>query len=105
MIKDLVKFFNMSVDSQEDKKPRIKTLFLFTVELFVCGFSFSYKELLEMIKKVFKCGKNKKINFSSELESKLSIYCYSCTIFSTFLNHFSEIFTKREPEWIDLWRK
>lgn len=89
MIKDLVRVFNQYIDSQDDNKAKIKTIFLFTVELFVCGFSFSYKELIDMIKKVFKSGKNKKSNFGFELESKLFIYCYSCTIFSTFLTHFS----------------
>jgi hypothetical protein len=62
---------------------------MFTVELFVCGFSFSYKEVIEMLKKVFKCGKNKKCTMLSELETKLFIYCYSCTIFSAVLINFS----------------
>lgn len=89
MIKDLVKSFNLLVESQEDNKAKIKALFLYTVELFVCGFSFSYKEILEMIKKVFRCGKMKKNTSNSDVENKLFIYCYSCTIFSAFLANFS----------------
>lgn len=117
MIKDLVRTFSQLVDFQEDNntssnnnskdnKTKIKALFLYTVELFVCGFSFSYKEVLEMIKKVFKCGRNKKVmtGGNSEVENKLFIYCYSCTIFSAFLAHFSEIFTKRDTEWGQKWK-
>lgn len=105
MIKDLVKAFNQHVESQEDNKPKVRSLFFFTVELFLCGFSFSYKEITQMIKKVFKCGKHKKMNNPSELQSKLGIYCYSAPIFSYLLTHFGTNLTKRTPQWIEDWQK
>ena len=58
-----------------------------------------------MIKKSFKSGKNKKLNYPSEIENKLFIYFYSSNIFSTFLINFVEIFTKKVPLWVSSWIK
>ena len=62
-------------------------------------------QVIEMIKKVFKCGRNKRIGGNCEVENKLFIYCYSSTVFSTFLGNFSEVFTKRDSEWVLHWRE
>lgn len=45
MLKDVNKQFALALDSPEDNKSRLKALLLFTTELFVCGFTFPYKEV------------------------------------------------------------
>lgn len=105
MIKDLNKVFNNSVESAEDNKTKLKAIFLFVAELFVSGFSFSYKEVIDMLKMIFKSGKFKKMNHASELEGKLFIYWYSSYTFVTFLLTFGDIFTKKVPVWVEAWQK
>jgi hypothetical protein len=43
LIKDLGKQFNTLYESPEDNKSRLKSILLFTTELFVCGFPIAYK--------------------------------------------------------------
>lgn len=66
LLKDLMKQFANHYDSQEDNKPRLKALLLFTTQLFVCGFPFPYKEISEMLKKLVKAGTKKRSNFTTE---------------------------------------
>jgi hypothetical protein len=66
IIKDLVKQFNNMYELPDDNKSKLKSLFLFTVELFVCGFSFPFKEINDMLRKLVKAGMKKKKNFNTE---------------------------------------
>lgn len=65
MLKDVNKQFALALDSPEDNKPRLKALLLFTTELFVCGFTFPYKEVSEMLKKMVRAGTKKRSNFTN----------------------------------------
>lgn len=57
-----------------------------------------------MIKKTFKSGKNKKFNYPSEVENKLFLYYYSSSIFAPFLLNFVEVFTRKVPKWVTVWK-
>lgn len=65
MLKDINKQFTIALESSEDNKHKLKSLLLFTTELFVCGFTFPYKEISEMLKKFVKAGTKKKNNFTT----------------------------------------
>ena len=54
---------------------------MFTTELFVCGFGFSYKEIREMLIKVFKSGNKKRNNIVNEVEKKLFAFYYNSECF------------------------
>lgn len=66
LLKDLLKQFVNLYDSPEDNKSKLKSILLFTTELFVCGFPFPYKEISEMLKKLVKAGTKKRSNFNTE---------------------------------------
>jgi hypothetical protein len=66
IVQDLLKCFNNAHESSEDNKSKLKALVLFTTELFVCGFAFSYKEIKDMLIKLVKSGNKKKTNFTTE---------------------------------------
>jgi hypothetical protein len=66
ILKDISKQFASAVDSSDENKQKLKALLLFTTELFVCGFTFPYKEISEMLKKLVKAGTKKRSIFTSE---------------------------------------
>lgn len=66
IMKDISKQFAAALESSEDNKYKLKSLLLFLTELFVCGFTFPYKEVSDMLKKLVKAGTKKKSNFTTE---------------------------------------
>jgi hypothetical protein len=66
ILKDINKQFAAALDSSDDNKQKLKAILLFTTELFVCGFTFPYKEISEMLKKLVKAGTKKKSMFTNE---------------------------------------
>lgn len=66
ILKDINKQFTSALESTDDNKQKLKALLLFTAELFVCGFTFPYKEISEMLKKLVKAGTKKKSIFTTE---------------------------------------
>jgi hypothetical protein len=77
---------------------------MFTTELFVCGFAFSYKEIREMLIKIFKSGNKKKNNLDNEVEKKLYAFYYNSECFVDFLINYWEQFTKLTPKWVVEWK-
>lgn len=73
----LKKLFEVLWESPEDNKNRLKAVIIFTTELFVCGFAFSYKEIREMLIKIFKSGNKKKNNIVNQVEKKLFAFYYN----------------------------
>ena len=104
LLKDINKQFSVAFESSEDNKVKLKTLLLFATELFVCGFTFPYKEISEMLKKLVKAGTKKRCNFTTEKELRLFAYYYNCDSYSSFLIHFGSIFTQAAPKWLIKWR-
>jgi hypothetical protein len=105
LLKDLHKQFANAYESPDDNKPKLKSLLLFITELFVCGFSFPYKDVNELLKKMVKAGTKKKNNFTTEKELRLYAYYYNCDSYSAFLLNFSTIFTHVTPKWLLAWRE
>lgn len=103
LLKDLHKQFANAYESPEDNKAKLKSLLLFITELFVCGFTFPYKDITELIKKMVKVGTKKKSSFNTEKEMRLFAYFYNCDAYSAFLVNFSTIFTQATPKWVQLW--
>ncbi len=77
---------------------------LFTTELFVCGFTFPYKEVSEMLKKMVRAGTKKRCSFTSEKELRLFAYYYNCDTYAAFLINFGPIFTQATAKWVARWR-
>ena len=105
IMKDISKQFNTALESSEDNKYKLKSLLLFLTELFVCGFTFPYKEVSDMLKKLVKAGTKKKSSFTTEKELRLFAYYYNCDSYASFLIHFGSIFTHVTPTWVLRWRK
>ena len=105
IMKDISKQFSAALESSEDNKYKLKSLLLFLTELFVCGFTFPYKEVSDMLKKLVKAGTKKKSNFTTEKELRLFAYYYNCDSYASFLIHFGSIFTHVTPKWVARWKK
>lgn len=105
ILKDIQKQFAAALDSTEDNRQKLKALLLFTTELFVCGFTFPYKEISERLKKMVKAGAKKKNNFTTEKELRLFAYFYNCDSYASFLVNFGSIFTQTTAKWVLKWQK
>ncbi len=84
--------------SSDDNRGQIKSLFLFAVELHICGLLIPLKDITDMIKDIFKSGVKKKIDSSGDAEiTTLFAYFYNSEAFSAFFSEFGEIFTNKVP--------
>lgn len=105
IIKDLIKQFNNLYESPQDNKSKIKAIFLYTTELYICGFTFQYKDINQMMKKLVKVGTKKKNNFNTEKQMRLFAYYYNCDSYSSFLINYAMIVTSNLPKWAVKWKK